>query len=187
MKRTIWVCILMLALALPAIPVAASTFLALDREEMVELADAVVAGRVIEVSSFWNAEHTAILTEAVLEVEDTLVGSAPAYVNLRTFGGQVGNYRIVAHGFPAFELGERLVLFLEPEKDGAQRVLGYQQGQYRLRGEPGREMAVPAADLGARLLRPDGSEAPAPKAMPFVEFKQQIRETAGRLGRPAVQ
>ncbi|MES1244120.1 MAG: hypothetical protein ABUT39_21125 [Acidobacteriota bacterium] len=185
MKRAVWIPVL--ALALAGIPAAASTFLALDREELVEQADAVVAGRVVEVTSFWNAEHTAILTEAVLEVEDTLVGSSPAYVNLRTFGGQVGNYRIVAHGFPTFQLGERLVLFLEPEQDGAQRVLGYQQGQYRIREQQGREMAVPVIDFGARILRPDGTEAPAPKAMPFADFKQQIRETAGRVGRPAVQ
>jgi hypothetical protein len=185
MQRAVW--ILILALAMSSVPAAASTFLALSREELVEQADAVVAGRVIEVSSFWNAEHTAILTEAVLEVEDSIVGSAPAYVNLRTFGGQVGNYRIEAHGFPTFQMGERLVLFLEPEKDGAQRVLGYQQGQYRIREQQGKEMAVPAIDFGARILRPDGTEAPAPKAMLFAEFKQQLRETAGRVGRPAVQ
>jgi hypothetical protein len=185
MKRAVWILILTLG---PAVfPAAASTFLALSQKELVEQADAVVAGRIVERQSFWNEEHTAILTEAVLQVEDVIVGSAPAYVNLRTFGGQVDDYRIVAHGFPTFQLGERLVLFLEPEKDGAQRVLGYQQGQFRIRGEQGKEMAVPAIDLGARLLRPDGSEAPAPQPMPLAQFKQQLRETAGRVGRPAVQ
>jgi hypothetical protein len=104
MKRAVWIPIL--ALAASVMPAAASTFLAVSREELVERTDAVVAGRVIEVSSFWNAEHTAILTEAVLEVEDSIVGAAPAYVNLRTFGGQVGNYRIEAHGFPTFQMGE---------------------------------------------------------------------------------
>lgn len=168
-------------------PAGASTFLALSQAELVEQAEAVVQGRIVEVQSFWNSEHTAILTEAVLEVEDTVVGSAPAYVNLRTFGGQVGNYRIVAHGFPTFQLGERMVLFLEPEADGAQRVLGYQQGQYRIRDERGIETAVPTFDTGARILRRDGSEAPAPRPMPLAQFKQQLRDTAGRVGRPAVQ
>ena len=175
---------LVLALASPA---AASTFLALTLDEMVDQAEAVVLGRIVEAHSFWNAERTAILTEAVLEVEDTLVGAAPAYVNLRTFGGQVGNYRIVAHGFPTFQLGERLVLFLEPEQEGAQTVLGYQQGQFRVRGEKGREMAIPAFDAGGRLLLRDGSEAPAPKAMPLNQLSQRLRDTAGRVGRPAVR
>ena len=184
MKRAVWVPIL--ALALAAAPAAASTFLYLSQAELVGQAEAVVQGRVVEVHSFWNAEHTAILTEAVLEVEDTVVGAAPAYVNLRTFGGQVGNYRIEAHGFPTFQLGERMLVFLEPEQDGAQRVLGYQQGQFRIRGEQGQEVAVPAFSTGARVLRRDGTEAPAPKAMPLTQFKQQLRDTAGRVGRPAV-
>ena len=184
MKRAVWVPLL--ALALATAPAAASTFLYQSQAELVAQAEAVVQGRIVEVHSFWNAEHTAILTEATLEVEDTVVGAAPSYVNLRTFGGQVGNYRIEAHGFPTFELGERMLVFLEPEQDGAQKVLGYQQGQFRIRGEQDREMAVPTFTTGARVLRPDGTEVPAPKAMPLAQLKQQLRETAGRVGRPAV-
>jgi hypothetical protein len=183
MKRAVW--IPLLALALAAIPAAASTFLYLSQADLVAQADAVVQGRIVEVQSFWNAEHTAILTEATLEVEDTMVGAAPAYVNLRTFGGQVGNYHIEAHGFPTFRLGERMLLFLEPEQEGAQKVLGYQQGQFRIQGETGREIAVPAFSTGARVLRRDGTEVPAPKPLPLAQLKQQLRETAGRVGRPA--
>ena len=101
-------------------------------------------------------------------------------------GQTIGNYRIEAHGFPTFQLGERMLVFLEPEQEGAQKVLGYQQGQFRIRGEQGREMAVPTFTTGARVLRPDGTEVPAPKAMPLAQLKQQLRETAGRVGRPAV-
>jgi hypothetical protein len=175
------------ALVLAALPAGASTFLALSQAELVAQAEAVVQGRIVEAHSFWNAEHTAILTEAVLEVEDTVVGSAPSYVNLRTFGGQVGNYRIEAHGFPTFRVGERMLVFLEAEQDGAQRVFSYQQGQYRIRDEQGTEIAVPTFDTGARILRRDGSEAPAPQPMALVQLKQQLRDTAGRVGRPAVQ
>lgn len=183
MKRAVW--IPLLALALAAAPAAASTFLYVSQAELVGQADAVVQGRIVEVHSFWNAERTAILTEATLEVEDTVVGAAPAFVNLRTFGGQVGSYRVEAHGFPTFQLGERMLVFLEPDQDGARKVLGYLQGQFRIQGEPGREMAMPAFATGARVLRPDGSEAPAPRPMPLAQLKQQLRETAGRVGRQA--
>jgi hypothetical protein len=87
MKREVW--IPLLALALAAVPAAASTFLYQSQAELVAQAEAVVQGRIVEVHSFWNAEHTAILTEATLEVEDAVVGAAPTYVNLRTFGGRV--------------------------------------------------------------------------------------------------
>lgn len=179
MKRAVW--IPLLALALAAAPAAASTFLYQSQAELVGQAESVVQGRIVEVHSFWNAERTVILTEAVLEVEDTVIGAAPAFVNLRTFGGRVGRYNVEAHGFPTFELGERMLVFLEPEQDGAQRVLGYQQGQFRIQGE----MAIPAFSTGARILRRDGTEAPAPKPMPLAQLKQQLRDTAGRIGRQA--
>jgi hypothetical protein len=174
-----------LALALPA---GASTFLAVSREELVSRAEAVVLGRVVEVSSFWNREHTAILTEATFEVEDTVVGVAPTYLTLRTFGGRVGNYIIEAHGFPRFVLGEKLLLFLEPEHDGAHKVLGYLQGQYRVRNDTqGRPIAEPLFDAGARILRPDGTFAPAPRPQALAELRNELRAIAGRVGRPAVR
>lgn len=173
------------ALALVALPAGASTFLAVSLDELVSRADAVVEGRVIEAHSFWNAERTAILTEAVLEVDDSIVGTAPTYVNLRTFGGRVGDYWIVAHGFPTFAVGDRLVLILEPEREGAHRVLGYQQGQYRVREERGGVLAVPAADEGARYVQKNGAPAPERKALPLADLKRELREAAGRVGRPA--
>jgi hypothetical protein len=183
MKRSWFGFVLLLALALPA---GASTFLAMSWEELVEKADSVVAGRVVEVESYWNREGTVILTEAVIEVETSVLGNAPSVVRVRTFGGQVGDYKIVAHGFPTFERNEKLLLFLEPAQDGFHKVLGYQQGELRLRtDESGREIAVPAwtADT-ARILEADGSPARAPRAIPFAELVQKIHATADRLGRP---
>jgi hypothetical protein len=86
----------------------------MSEEEMVEKAAAVVTGRVLEVNSYWNREGTVILTEAVVEVDDAILGNVPAHVRVRTFGGQVGDHKIVAFGHPTFERGEKLLLFLEP-------------------------------------------------------------------------
>lgn len=182
MKRYILPVLLASALAAPA---AASTFLALTTDELTAQADAVVRGTVVAVRSFWNEEHTAILTEADLEIESALLGDTWGTVTLRTFGGKVGRYVIQAHGFPTFRRGERLLVFLEPEQDGARRVLGYQQGEYRIRQDAqGRQIAVPAFDGGSRLLLRDGSLAPAPRALPVEQLELQIRRAAERLGRP---
>lgn len=163
-----------------ALPAAASTFLALDDQQLVEGSRAVVEGKVLSVESFWNAEGTAILTEAVVEVDDLIAGESPAVVRVRTFGGQVGNYVIEAHGFPRFEEGERLLLFLNEEKaDRSIRVTGYQQGQFRIRtDEKGHEMAVPAVDEGFRMFYADGRKAKAPEARSLEAFKSEIRELA---------
>jgi hypothetical protein len=186
MKRVGFGIALTLALALPA---GASTFIEMSREELVEQADAVVAGRVVEVKSFWNRQGTAILTEAVIEVEDSILGKTASRVKVRTFGGEVGKHRIVALGFPTFERNEKLLLFLEPEQDGAYKVLGYLQGEFRIRADRhGRETAVPTWEMDTvRILKADGTPARVPRAVPFEDLKRQIRETADRVGRPQAQ
>jgi hypothetical protein len=190
MKRS-WSTFLGAALVLAlAMPTGASTFLALSQEEMVAQADSVVQGRVVEVNSFWNRQGTAIVTEAVLEVEETVLGRERSHVRLFTFGGEVGDYRIEAHGFPTFRKDQRLLVFLEParkDEEGAHRVLGYRQGEFEIRaGEAGRDVAVPTWEAAeqARVLEKDGTEAEAPKPRALDDFKREIRETAGRMGRP---
>lgn len=171
-------------LLIGAVPVTASTFLHMTRQELVAQADAVVQGIVLEVHSFWNERGTLILTEATVMVEDSWMGRARSAVVLRTVGGEVGDYRVEAHGFPTFEKGQRLVVFLQDRPDGTAEVLGYQQGLFRVENDPrGRAVAMPAVDGGARLIRPDGRPGPQPEAIALETLRGQIRETAGRLGR----
>jgi hypothetical protein len=91
----------------------ASTFVALSERELVAASDAVVRGRVVSVESFWNDDHTLIISEAVFEVESAVLGSPSRFVTLRTAGGTVGENRVEAIGFPVFREGERALLFLE--------------------------------------------------------------------------
>ena len=177
-----------LALAALALPASASTFLALSPHELALEAGAVVEARVTGVRSFWNPERTAIVTEARLEVDDVVAGDAARELVVKTFGGTVGGYTVVAHGFPTFRAGERQLLYLVVEpKDGSVRVLGYQQGQYRIvTGDDGIEKAVPAVGEGARFLTRDGRPAPAARTVPLEALKQQIRDDVRHGERPAV-
>jgi hypothetical protein len=163
----------------------AATFLALTQEELVAGSAAVVDARVAKVESFWNREHTIILTEATVRIDDVVVGEAPAFLEVRTFGGTVGRVRIEAPGFPSFEQGQRLLLFLYREPaDGSVRVQGYRLGQYRIEVDAGGvEMAIPMADPGARLLRKDGKAAAAPRSLPLDELKAGLRGIGERQGR----
>jgi hypothetical protein len=105
---------------------------------------------------------------------------------VETFGGKVGNLYFEAHGFPQFTVNEELLLFLETEKDGVQRVAGYQQGQFRIvRDKSGVELAIPALDLDANLLTKDGRRAPRPQVLRLATLKSQIRAEADRAGRIA--
>lgn len=174
------------ALALLVVSTAqASTFLAMTQEELVAGSAAVVDARVANVESFWNADHTAILTEATVRVDEVIVGEAPGFLKVRTFGGTVGRYRIEAPGFPTFTTGQRLLLFLYREPaDGSVRVQGYRLGEYRIEvSTDGVEMAMPMADGGMRLLRRDGKAVEAPRPLRLDDLKAGLREIGARQGR----
>jgi hypothetical protein len=152
------------------LPVDASTFLGMDQRELLANSDAVVVGRVLQVDSFWNAEHTMIVTEAAVEIQETVVGKLrSSVVTIRTYGGQVESYRIEAHGFPTFSVDDRVLVF---------------QGQYQLvRHADGRTTAVPTLDDGVRLLNANGAAAPRPVSQDLDELKAQLRS----LDREAVR
>ncbi len=177
MKR-IMMSIALVAL-LASVPVSASTFAAMSDEALVASSQAVIVGDVDQVYSFWNEDGTAVLTEAVIHVDRVIAGSAPSQVTVRTFGGQVGDYRLVADGFPTFQQGERTVLFLAAGADGTYKVAGYQLGQYRVRpGADGVAMAFPTLEHGVRLMFKDGTAAPAPKAQSLEALTNRVRRIA---------
>jgi len=181
MKRALALCLFAL-IAAAAVPASGSIFVAMDRAELIAASQAVVVGHVTDVRSFWNDDATAILTEAVVRVDETVAGDAPRFVTVRTFGGTVGSLRIEAHGFPTFREGQRTLLFLDGV-GGTAEVVGYQQGQFRIvtRVSDGMDVAIPALDGGATLVRMDGSRAERPRAMPLSALVESIRETAGEL------
>jgi len=191
-RAACWAVALSAALSMPA---AGSTFVAMDEDSLLLAADAVVRGEVVSVDSFWNDRHTLIVTEAVFEVQDVLVGDAPTYVTLRTAGGTVGDATVEAVGFPTFYQGERALLFLERDdakplgkvhtagRPEGYRVTGYQLGHYRIvRDRDGGDIAVPTADPGLKLVTPDGSRALAPRVHRLDELEGRLRQAGQRLG-----
>jgi len=180
MKRLVCLCVL--ALVLAAIPAAAPTFLAMSRGELVAQSDAVIQGRVLKVSSFWDPTGRVIQSEALVQVEELVKGKAPSVVAVRTFGGRVGNFVVEAHGFPKFAVNDHVLLFLHGAETTAE-VTGYQLGHYKIvRDHTGADIAMPTFDGGEMLLDRDGRPTPAPKAMALETFKSMIRADVERPG-----
>jgi len=180
MKRFLLSGLLALVVAVPA---SASTFLGLTTDQLVATSDAVVQGEVLQVHSFWNKSGRIIVTEAIVRVTETVAGKAPSVVVLRTFGGTVEGFTVEAHGFPKFEKGQELLLFVSNQADGSAEVTGYRQGQYRIvRDKAGVAVAVPTVEHGTRLLTQNGQAAPRPQALRLDSFKSQIQAGAQRVG-----
>ena len=178
MRRTV-LFTLLVALALGTVPAAASTFLAMSRDELVAGADAVVQGRVIDQQSFWSEGGRVVVTEATVKVRQVIAGQAPDVVRVRTVGGTIGDYRVEAHGFPQFDRGQKVILFLTFEQAGEARVLGYQLGHYEVvRRLDGVRLAVPQVEDGAAFFTASGQLAPEPRSVPLSQFKRSIRDIA---------
>lgn len=166
-----------------AAPATASTFLAMDHEELITHSDAVIQGKVLRVESYWDITGRVIISEAEILVDETIAGRGmEGFLTVQTFGGQVGDFHVEASGFPRFQEGDRVVLFLNRReaKDGAIRVTGYQLGEYRILDQAGTAMAVPTVEPGVRFLR-DGQPVEPPQALPLAELKTRLRRIENRL------
>lgn len=180
MKRTIPALLTVALLA--TVPAAASTFMAMSQGELVAQSDAVVVGEVLQVQSFRDETGSFVITEAMVQVQETLTGSADSVVVVRTAGGTVDGYTVVAHGFPQFEEGERVVLFLSEDGAEASKVVGYRLGQYRVvTNSRGVEVALPTLEPGVQLLTESGAPAPRPRAMTLDTLREQVRAQSVRL------
>jgi len=168
---------------LAAASLPASSFVALDRAELVERSQHVVEGRVIDARSFWTPQRRAIVTDVRIAVDDSIVGARDRELTVRTFGGKVGDYVIEALGFPRFEVGDRVLLFVRDEpSDGSLRVTGYQQGHFRIVERGGVDVAVPTLDSGTSLVVPQGKTVPPSEVVPLDDLKGELRRLVAAKG-----
>lgn len=184
MRRSVLIALLAISIVV-TMPVLASTFVHMSTKQLIAEADALVQGRVVELSSFWTDSGRLIVTDVTIAVEETLLGEAPATVTVRTFGGEVGEMKVEAHGFPRFERGERVLVYLTTNPDdGTVRVLGYQEGQFRVVTRlDGVTLAVPMVDEGARFLSADGKAAPVARSLEISAFRASVAKIAADVRR----
>jgi hypothetical protein len=175
---------LFLSLLAIAIPATASVYVAQNTDEMVANSDAVIEGHVLAISSHWNSEKTAIVTDARIQVDDSIVGTLADVVTVRVIGGQVGKIRTEAEGSPTFKKDQSMLLFLHQRGDGTYGIYSEQLGQFLIESDPsGNKSAVPALSSEVHLLTRKGGIARRPSSLPIQDFKNQIREASARVGK----
>jgi hypothetical protein len=146
MKRTATVFTLLLLAATAA---SATQIIYKSPRDLGREATLVVDGRVAGVRSYWNAEHTAIFTETLVDVSTTYKGDDTGTVRVVQPGGIVGHVRTTVAGALSWNVGEDVVLFLEPAAPGAYRVSGFSQGKFTVERDPATgAQYVRAADTG---------------------------------------
>ena len=143
--------------------VPASVFLKEDVGSLRKQSEAVVHAKVVDVRSYWNADHSVIFTDVALDVKGRLHGTSDNLIIVRVPGGKVGDYTMEMEGAPQFAVDDEVVAFIARWHDGAPMVAGYFQGLSR----------VDHDRLGNALLRGGVADG-----LPMSELARQLRQPA---------
>ncbi len=111
--------------------------------ELVERADCVLIGTVMQVTTAVGAEGEKIYTYVTLADLDVLKGEVPdtSYV-LRVRGGVVDTQAEVYPGLPQLEAGGRYILFVQGNFRDLFPVVGLHQGVFRVGWDSARQQEV---------------------------------------------
>lgn len=117
-----------------AAPVAlrATVIVPIEFRELVTTTPVIVHGHVSDVRAAFVDGRRAVDTFVTLVADEYLKGDLGQYVTFRVPGGELGRYRTIFIGAPAFAVGEEVVLFLKPQSGSVPVVAGLNQGAYRV-------------------------------------------------------
>jgi len=144
--------ITMCILAIVSAPLAyATTVLKMNLADLVGEADTIVSGVVTKSYSAWNEDRSMIFTYSTLAVRSDLKGKPQPELVVRTHGGLVGDIGMRMVGEPELKKGDQVLVFLELDSDGYNRVVGMSQGCFRVRTDKSGENRVTRSLSGLSL------------------------------------
>ena len=177
---------MVLAIVASTASAGATTLIRASLDDLVARNRSIVVGEVVGAKSYWNADHTFILTDVRLRLDDVLKGSASKELEVTVMGGRVGDLTTLIVGGPELVPGNSYVLFLNEESlPGVARALTVRdlsQGVFDVKIGRGGLRAISQAS--GQPLVPDRAgynEAPGGvEGIPFLEMVQSVRETVDR-------
>jgi hypothetical protein len=175
-RKFLWI-LFLLGLAAIVVAANATTLAHLRFDDLAQKSSAVARLKCLSSRSKW--ENGEIWTETQFEVLDTEKGLLPGLVTVRTLGGAVGGLHSRVAGTPEFRAGEEVYLFLWGTPDQPFRVLGWEQGTFRIarNARTGAETvtqdsaAEPVFDPATKQFTREGIRN-LPKAM----FREKLRQ-----------
>ena len=156
---------LVCVLAAGGVTALATSLVPMSDRDLAASSRAVVEASVVDVEPIFMADRGAVYTYVTLDVERSLKGDVPpGLLVLRQLGGATPEHATVVFGAPEFDAGERVLLFLNADEDGALHVAHLRFGLFRVAdGDAGaatveRDDAVPP--VAARTGEPITQRAP---------------------------
>src|SRR5215510_10817480 len=90
--------LVLLALLLAVLPASATTLVRQGLDKLTTENEMVVHGRVLDLHSYWNADHNFVLTDVRVRPTQMVKGAGSGDVTLTVMGGQVGELSTVIIG-----------------------------------------------------------------------------------------
>jgi hypothetical protein len=168
----------------------ATSVRALDFQTLTKNADVIAHGQVVALASQWASDRNAIETVVTVLVSDYLKGDLGAQIVFRVPGGKIGRLRSITAGAPVFEEGEDVIVFLASSGPAFPRIVGFNQGVFRVRLDESSGARLVASPLLAGevttatpLVRGD----PSRKAVSLQQFQARVQSALqeARSARPA--
>ena len=173
------IALLSLLLIVP-VAVRATVVVPIEFRELVTTTPVIVHGRVTDVRAAFTEGRRSVETYVTVAAEEYLKGDLGEYVTFRVPGGEIGRYRTIFVGAPAFTTGDEVVLFLRTPRGTLPFVAGLSQGAYRVVSDrdTGRRMVttpiVMSRDGGDRETIVRG--APSRRPLPIDSFRAAVRD-----------
>ena len=160
----------------------AATQRPLGLAELTSKADTIAIGTVTGRVAIWNPQHTQILTRTTFRISEVLKGSPGKEVVVETLGGVLDGVGMMAAGAPQFRPAEKDLIFLvRDQRTGIHRILGWEQGRFRVVADPiiGRERVT--RNMGTVLPSSGFSGASNSASLLFLDdLKAEILRLCGR-------
>lgn len=152
-------------------------------KEVAAEADTILLGRTVDSRSRWeeNRDGKIIVTQVVFAVEKVYKGRSMTQTSIEFLGGTVGEMTFGVAGMPAFNRGDRDVLFLNTRERLVTPVVGAAAGRFKVvRDRRGVDSITSADGLAFSSVEQLGQEqAPrgAVSPMSLQEFEVQLAQT----------
>jgi len=173
-RRFLWV-LLLIGLALITTVAKSTTYSGLSFTDLAQQSTAIARLRCLSSESKW--QNGEIWTETRFEVIESNKGTLPRMLGVQMIGGLVGPLHSRVDGVPVFRTGEEVYLFLWVAPDGGYRVLGWQQGTFRIhRGDPDGAEQVTQDSAAASIFNPRTKQFRRVRNLPIAIFRLKLRK-----------
>jgi hypothetical protein len=173
---------LLAGITLCSLSATGATVKRMDIATLTHEAKDVVIGKVTKVESNWATDRHQIMTQITVDVSESFKGVSSGTIQISQIGGVVGDVRATAGGFPTFEEGKDVLLFLNDNPAGIIPTVGLGQGKYDILTDPQTGVKTVVNDLsGIEYLNNTSNVKAKSQRLTLNELTDQIR-TALRDG-----